>query len=252
MHNLQNSILFTTSTIVDGNMSFRFGKEKDVIDNRNRFLEKNRLDYQDCICMRCDHGSKIFSVNRRDFTANFGAASSETMLESEVLVTNEPGTVLMLLTADCLPTAFYDPIQKVIALAHLNRKTIAHDLGQKTVSFLTEHYNTDPANLLVAIGPHIKKESYRFELPLNTPIPLQLKNHTEESAGFVSLDLAAAEIDQLTKVGVQKKHIAISNIDSATSPDYFSHYQNQRDAQYPAGRMATIFSMHSQYRQNIK
>ena len=243
MNKLSDEILFKTSTIADGNMSFRFGEESEVVGNRRRFLLENDADYDDCICMACNHGPTITAVNRGNCGAHFGAATPETMLESEVLVTNKPDVVLMLLTADCLPAAFYDPAQNVIALAHLNRKTIAHDLGQKTVSFLTEHYNTNPADLLVAIGPHIKKESYRFELPLADPMPHQLQDHVEEHDGFVSIDLTAAEVAQLTTVGVQKGNISISDIDTFTSPDHFSHYQSKRDAKFPAGRRATILML---------
>lgn len=224
-------------------MSFRFGEPEDVIANRHSFLQKNGFDYKDCVCMRCNHGSIIKAVSRDRNAQNLGATTREHTIQSEVLVTNDPSIVLMLLTADCLPVAFYDPVHSVIALAHLNRRTIAHNLGQRTVRFLTKHFDTDPHDLLIAIGPHISECSYRFPLPLTEPTPKQLLDHVRAAAGLISIDLVGAELAQLSAVGVQKKNISVSKIDTATSSKRFSHYRSQRDRSHPEGRMATILSM---------
>lgn len=243
MNSLRKHTIFKTSTIKNGNMSFRFGEKDEVTKNRYRFLKKNGLSYDDCICMRCNHGSIIKAVSRDRNKNNLGAVTLENMLQAEVLTTNDPSVSLMLLTADCLPVAFFDPVRQVIALAHLNRRTIAHNLGQKTVRFLMKHYDTDPNDLIVAIGPHIKKESYRFPLPLTEPTPKQLLEHMQTMTGYISIDLVSAELAQLSAVGVQKKKISVSKIDTATSQNRFSHYRSQRDPTHSHGRMATILSL---------
>ncbi|MFT5037417.1 MAG: hypothetical protein ACI9VM_000998, partial [Candidatus Azotimanducaceae bacterium] len=51
---LPKNILCETSTISDGNMSFEFGDDGTVIENRKRFLEKHGTDYKNCICMACN------------------------------------------------------------------------------------------------------------------------------------------------------------------------------------------------------
>ena len=243
MNSLRQSTLFKTSTITDGNMSFRFGEPEEVVENRRHFLERNGIGYKDCVPMSCNHGEIIAGVNRTRNASWYGPTTPEQTVSAEVLVTNEPDTTLLLLTADCLPVAFYDPVQKTIALAHLNRKTIAHNLGKKTVKILVEHYNADPKNLLVAIGPHIKKESYRFPLPLTEPTPAQLLDYITTEAGAISIDLVSAEVAQLTALGVERKKISVSKVDTATSPKHFSHYRSGRDPHHPEGRMASILKM---------
>lgn len=235
---LPKNILFKTSTITDGNMSFRFGDDKTVVENRKRFLAKNNIDSQNHICMRCDHGEVIIAINRD--TNGVGAESQEEMIEAEVLVTQEKGLALMLLTADCIPAVFYDPIEKVIALAHLNRKTIAHNLAQKTVSFLCKNFNSEPQNLHIHFGPHIDKGSYKFPTPLTQETPTQLLNFIEEKDSVAHIDLTSAFINQLNEVGVLKNKITISDIDTAISSNHFSHYKSQISKNHPQGRLATI------------
>jgi copper oxidase (laccase) domain-containing protein len=167
------------------------------------------------------------------------------MLQSEVLITQEKNLALMLLTADCIPAIFYDPVQKIIALAHLNRKTIAHDLAQKTVDFLRERFKTNPADLLVHFGPHIKKESYYFPIPLAEKPKTQMAPFIEERDSIAYIDLTSAFLHQLEVSGVTKDHVTISDIDTGKSDQHFSHVRTQRNLQYPLGRLATIAMLHS-------
>ena len=95
------NILTTTSTITDGNMSFRFGEESEVVENRRKFLEKHGIDFTNHICMACNHGEQITPIDWSNSTQSFGAKTQREMVKSEVLVTKEKGLALMLLTADC-------------------------------------------------------------------------------------------------------------------------------------------------------
>lgn len=241
MHLFPSGLHTQTSTIADGNMSFRFGAIDEVLRNRRRFLSENAADYAHCICMQCNHGENIVSVNRD--SPGMGAESPEAMIEAEVLVTDEPGIPLMLLTADCIPGIFFDPINRVVALAHLNRKTIAHALGQKTVQYMHDVYGSRPSDLLVSFGPHIKKTSYQFPLPLTEPTPPALVPFVEEDDGVVYIDMTHAEIAALTAVGVERSQITVSDIDTGTSSHHFSHYTAQRDPDAPEGRLATIATL---------
>jgi len=145
----------------------------------------------------------------------------------------------MLLTADCIPGIFYDPKQKVIALAHLNRHTITYDLGRKTVDFLTHEYGSDPQDIQVSFGPHIQVNSYRFTAPLENRPPPQLADFILKDGESVKIDLCGAFKHQIIKAGVTRENITVSQSDTAASLRYFSHYRSARES-HPEGRMATI------------
>lgn len=244
----EHAIRIATSTVADGNMGFRFGEHKDVVENRAQFLAKHGVSYENHICMACTQGSIITNVNISNYAAYLGAKTPEAMLESEVLVTQEKDLALMLLTADCIPGVFYDPVREVIALAHLNRHTIAHDLAQKTVSFLREHYGSKAADLRIHFGPHIQVNSYCFSLPLTSDPPPQLADFVLKQGDTVKIDLQGAFKHQLIKAGVVRDHITVSTSDTATSQQHFSHYRAKHDTAYPEGRMATIAMLTSSSR----
>lgn len=233
------NLLFKTSTTEHGNMSFRFGEASEVIDNRRRFLAENAADYTDCVCMACENGEHIVPIDWNTDRTHFGATTPEDMLTAEVLVTNEVGLPLMLLTADCIPGMFYDPKQQVIALAHLNRHTIGHDLAAKTINFLQKKYNSDPDDIRVSFGPYIQVNSYCFSAPLETAPSPQLADFVLKNGDDVKIDLCGAFKHQLSRAGVVREHIEVSRSDTASSLKYFSHYRSARES-HPEGRMASI------------
>ena len=207
-------------------MSFLY--EDNSVANKNR---ETFVGHKNFVSMQCNHGTdiKLVSTNR------------EKVVETEVLVTNEKNLTLLLLTADCLPTAFYDPISKTIALAHMSRETIAAGLPNKTVTFLQNKLGVKPENLLVFVGPHIKGRSYKFSLPLKEVKPL-IKPFVNKTNKEAYIDIEAAHNDQLIKSGVDKDNIYVSPIDTFTSRDHFSHFRYKTE-QKEAGRIATILAM---------
>ncbi len=242
MSHFPPNIVSATSTIADGNMSFLCDEQPSVIKNRGQFLAQHCVPFAQHVCMACNNGQTILAVTSN--TPGVGAEGHSKMPNAEVLVTRETNLALMLLTADCIPASFYDPVQKVIALAHLNRHTVAFNLAQKTVAYLQQHYQSQSTDLLVYFGPHIQVDSYQFPLPLDTPPAAQLADFVMKQNDQVKIDLQGAFKHQLIKAGVPKTNITVSASDTGQSDRYFSHYRSTRNSDHPAGRMATILMMH--------
>lgn len=229
---LPPNILCRTSTIADGDMSFTREDKIEAIANRTKFLEKNGITYTDHIAMICNHGETITLITNHHLSP----------LQSEVLVTQQKNIALFLLTADCLPVSLYDPVTQTIALAHISRKTLVQKLVQKTIGFLYDELDVQPQNLKVYIGPHIKKESYVFALPLQEQ-SVELENYIEIKDGFAYVDLERACCAQLVVQGIQAEQISISEIDTRTSRNHFSYYRMQKNQEPNTARMATILML---------
>ncbi len=239
MAEFPKEVVCAISKTSDGNMDFRFGEAQTVIRNRTGFLKRYGILYEDHIAMRCDHTDIISLVT--SFHPEVGAYSQEEQIHSEVLVTQEKNLALMLFTADCQPTCFYDPVTETIALAHISRKTLCNKLSEKTVAFLQESFGVEAENLLVHIGPSIQKESYAFPLPLEE-VDEQLQNFVEEREGMAYIDLLGAHKKQLQGLGVKKENINASEEDTA-SDAYFSYHCARKKGESDAGRMATILML---------
>jgi copper oxidase (laccase) domain-containing protein len=150
----------------------------------------------------------------------------------------------MLLTADCLPVSFYDPVTQTIALAHFSRETISKMLPQKTVGFLREHFSVDPPNLLIAIGPHIHTDSYSFPLP-QSELPPTIAPFTKTTASHIHIDLVSACNHQLIQEGVLIENISVSDVDTTTSPEHFSHYQSKEPHPKGDGTRGSLLAKNS-------
>jgi len=234
-------IICETSTRYDGNMSFKNGTVEEVLQNRIRFLEKNGTTIEQYIPMRCDHGETICIVDESDFF-DTTTAEQEKYIPAEVLVTQSKKVALFLLTADCQPMSFYDQVTQTIALAHISRKTFTRNLVQKTVGFLHERFAVNPSNLLVYIGPHIKKESYAFTLPLQEESP-ELRAYTKMQNDYAHIDLEKGSVTHLLNTGVLPEHITVSPIDTGTSSEHFSYYRMKKEGADTTARIATVLMM---------
>ena len=228
-------MLTQTSTISHGNMSLRFGEAQTVIQNRKNFLTKNNIAWDKHICMRCSHGEQIRVVDAETST------DPQRMVNAEVLITQETGLALALLTADCLPTTFFDPTTQTLALAHFSRQTIANELPRKTLDYLVHTFAISPTNMEIIIGPHIHKTSYSFPAPLPS-VSEVIQPYTNTDNGYTYIDLAAAHNAQLTATGVPQENITLSAVDTAASSQHFSHYETTKKSGL-AGRVMTISMM---------
>ncbi len=75
--------------------------------------------------------------------------------DCDALITNTPGTALVIFTADCTPILLYDPVTGAVGAAHAGWRGTAADIAGKTVRAMTEHFGCDPKNIRAAIGPNI-------------------------------------------------------------------------------------------------
>jgi len=78
---------------------------------------------------------------------------------ADALVTNRPGLVIGVLTADCAPVLFTDTEAGVIAAAHAGWKGALTGVIGSTVAEM-EKLGARPANIRAAIGPAIAQASY--------------------------------------------------------------------------------------------
>ena len=170
----------------------------------------------------------------------------------DALVTNTPGLVLAVKTADCLPVLLVDRKRRAVAAIHAGWRGMVKRIVEKTVGVLRREYGADPADLQAAIGPGIaaccygvgdevreafeSQFAYAGELFHEVMVHDELKERypllflTARAPGHhplgrkLHLDLAMAAQRQLLDAGVPHKHLfATGKCTSCHNDLLFSH-----------------------------
>lgn len=82
--------------------------------------------------------------------------------EADAMATKTPGIILGILTADCAPVLFCDPVAKVIGAAHAGWRGAFGGVVQNTVESMCE-LGARPERILAAIGPCAGWQSYEVD-----------------------------------------------------------------------------------------
>lgn len=144
----------------------------------------------------------------------------------DALITNTPGTALVVFTADCTPVLLYDPVTGAVGAVHAGwRGTVANIVG-KTVAAMCENFGCRPENIRAAIGPNIGVCC--FETDRDVPDAVFALLGTESAAYITQkgnkfhIDLKGVNTCLLHKAGVLS--VDISDACTACAPDlYWSH-----------------------------
>ena len=83
--------------------------------------------------------------------------------EVDALATSVPRLPLVVRVADCGPLYFYDPVQRVIAVAHSGRRGTEGNILQATLDCMRETYDTRAENVIVQLGPCIRPPHYEVD-----------------------------------------------------------------------------------------
>jgi len=101
--------------------------------------------------------SKIVCVGRnyRAHAAELGHDVPKEPLAGDGLVTNTPGLLLAVLTADCLPVILVDTKRRAVGVLHAGWRGTAKRIVEKGVGEMRHWFGTLPRDIKAAIGPGI-------------------------------------------------------------------------------------------------
>lgn len=225
------------------NLGSHVGDDPVAVDtNRSRFLGDLGFDLGKVALAEQVHG---------DVVARVYDGSAEPVKDADALVTDSLGVLLMLFFADCVPVYIYDPAHRAIGLAHAGWRGAAKNIVGKTILAMEEHFGTDPAQCLVAVGPCIGADSYE----VGTDVADLFRNlavGSDSGAATVvmprdgisntyTLDLRQVIFLQAMRMGIRAESIAVCDEDTYRNrKDFFSY---RRDG--VTGRMAAFLGLQS-------
>lgn len=206
------------SKISDGNMSFVWGNEADVIKNRQQFLENNSFELNDSTCISLEHGKKILKIDKPK--SNLLDKSRQDELVGDGLYTNKPGVVLMLVVADCIPAVLYDPVDMQLCVLHAGRKGVELNILAEAIEMMKPK---DPKQLIMIAGPAISAESYVFDSDENVDREFWGNDFSLGDYKKYHMDIKSKFKKQAIELGLFENNIDISKIDTFDDKNYFSH-----------------------------
>lgn len=228
--------------------------------NRNRQLFLKQLGATNgrkpwpLVTLRQIHSDLIHRVDGSEATREARAGDG--------LVTDTPEIIIAVQTADCLPVILVDRKRRAVGVFHAGWRGTVQRIVEKGVGEMRKHFQSDPRNLLAAIGPGVQSCCYevgeevrtKFEAqfayasdlfrevkesdPVREKYPLlfltaRAPGHSELPVK-IFLDLVEANRRQLLDAGLSAKNIEVTAPCTACHKELLFSYRSERGV---TGRM---------------
>lgn len=133
-----------------------------VAENRARVAEAAGFRFEDWTSGEQVHLAEIAIVTEKD--RGRGRMDRESAFpDTDGLLTNVPGIMLTSFYADCTPLYFFDPVHRVVGLAHAGWKGTVAEIAKSMTQRMTEHYGSRSEDIVAAIGPCIGERRYEVD-----------------------------------------------------------------------------------------
>jgi YfiH family protein len=229
--------------------------KENVRENRRRF--QSALDASDL---------KLISLKQihSDIIHLFDAPSAEPC-QGDASITNRPGLLLGVQTADCVPILLVDTKKRAIAAVHAGWRGTLQRIVVKAIGKMQMQYKSKPADLLAAIGPSIGGCCYEVGTEVATqflsqfpgapewfdefrtgdePNPIQWLNMMppghQPPPKNVLLDLRKANRAQLLGAGLRASNIFVSDLCTVCRRDLLFSYRKEGPQ---SGRLLSVIGL---------
>jgi YfiH family protein len=219
------------------NLSLMVGDDPDhVLENRRRAAAALDTPLADFVFAAQVHGNVAQVVGAAD-RGRGTVTAADAVPGADVLVTVDPGTVLAVLAADCVPIVLYDPVAHVLACAHAGWRGTVARAAAAAVSAM-ESLGAHPADIVAGVGPAVAAARYQVGAQVAEAATATFGDQASavlEAAGpgRWRFDLWTANRLVLRAAGVPDAQIHTTDV--PTGGQFFSHRAEQ-----PCGRFAAI------------
>ena len=217
------------------NLSFSVEDAKEnVLENFRRIGERFGKTPEDFVLSKQSHETKVLKVGTKD--RGKGITKDRDYEGIDALITDEEGLILSCFSADCVPILFYDPIHKAVGACHSGWRGTKGKILQNVVEEMRKHFSSNPAEILIAIGPSICKEQYVVSEDLALSFLEDYPDLGEDTASpiqRISKDKFQLDLWDLNRrialnCGIKEEHISISGYCTMENPElFFSHRYSQ-------------------------
>ena len=217
-----------------------------VVENRRRFIKvvDGKDGHSALVTLRQMHSATVHLVKEEDgaLEGKLQTVEGKAVLEGDGLITCQPGLLLAVGTADCVPVLVVDVEKRVVAAFHAGWRGTAAQIVEQGIATMTEEYGSRAEDLVAAVGPSIGPCCYTVGEEVRNAFSQRFRYADRlfnQREGREYLDLWEANLEQLLSAGIMDRQIAVvgectaCKRDEHGEPRYFSH----RGEHGVAGRM---------------
>lgn len=227
-------------------------KEGWISGDKPRFTGDQETDYAGFrkeLAHSCEWDANRFIFPRQTHSNHVAVITSgnstNTISDTDALITNEPGLFVCVQTADCVPILLFDPQKKVVAAIHAGWRGTVSKIVQKTIQQMSEKFGCQPTDIVAGIGPSIHMHAYEVGPEVVATVALNFSNSPallkpSLNSGKAYFDLWEANKTVLIESGIQEENIEIMGLCSFEHAGLF--YSARRDGT-DTGRMVSGISL---------
>jgi polyphenol oxidase len=228
-----------------------------VLENREKFVGAIGASKMRVVALRQIHSDivqVVDSANESRSESDSGGAAPQ----GDALITREPGVLLVVQTADCVPILLADPKRRAIAAIHSGWRGTVRRIAAKALGRMQMDFGTKPGDVVAALGPGIAQSCYEVGTEVAAEFQAQFPNArgwfegpfdrladsdkdpnwlpwlTMKPPGHqptpprVQLDLIAANRAILEAAGIPPRNISSSGLCTACRTDLFFSFRKER------------------------
>jgi polyphenol oxidase len=226
-----------------------------VLENRKKFFHAIGAAKLPAVTLRQIHSDVAHRADSTSRSASRNA--SEKAPKGDALFTRDPGILLVVQTADCIPILLADTKHHAIAAVHAGWRGTLRRIAAKTLGRMHMEFGTRPEDVVAALGPGIGRCCYEVGPDVVRDFDAQFPNAREWFDGpfdavasgendpnwlpwltmkppghappplRVHLDLIAANRAILAEAGVSAQQISSSGLCTACRTDLLFSYRRE-------------------------
>lgn len=222
----KDAIVAAVSSTDDGNMKFGRGSDDDTRFNRTAFLQANDIELPQTTLLQVTYDTTDFCRYKivDDEHQGEGMYESVSSLQADALVVTRPDHAIFMPLADCVGAIVYDPKSEIMMVSHLGRHSIEQRGATKSVQYLIDEFESNPADLQIWLSPAAGAENYPLE-------------------AFANRGMHQVVVGEFLALGVPFEQIEVSEVDTTESDAYFSHSEFKAGYRDFDGRFAIVAMM---------
>jgi purine-nucleoside/S-methyl-5'-thioadenosine phosphorylase / adenosine deaminase len=207
----------STGAFASMNLSYWVGDDERAVDSNWKRLRREVPGLKMVARLNQVHGNVVHAATRE---------TARLRPPGDGLVTAEPGVMLGIFTADCVPILMVDAKRKIAGALHAGWRGVVADIAGAGVRAM-ETLGARPSDIRAALGPSIGQCCFEVDAELGDRFSREIagaRNHIRAGRPAKAfIDLRAVVRDQLERAGLDGSKIAsVGPCTRCTSDKFFS------------------------------